>query len=200
MWVLKSTEKFFWAKTPERLWCDMKEAVPPADFVQAMGQHVSSVCVITTLWQGEQFGLTATAVSSVCANPPRLLVCVNKSGFTHDKIIATGHFGVNVLADSQEKIGKSFAGMLGKDFDRFSVGQWRVGSNGSPLLRDAAAVFDCTIVQALDQFSHTILIGEVMDASAGIGRDALLYGARRFRNLRKILPTAAPDDMETLHF
>ena len=178
----------------------MKEAVPTAEFVQAMGQHVSSVCVITTLWQGERFGLTATAVCSVCASPPRLLVCVNKSGFTHDKIMAAGHFGVNVLADSQEKIGKSFAGMMGKDFNRFSIGQWRAGINDSPLLQDAAAAFDCTIVQAIDQFSHTILIGEVMEASAGLGRDALVYGARRFRSLRKILPTTSSDGMESLHF
>lgn len=165
-----------------------------------MGQHVSSVCVITTSYGGERFGLTATAVTSVCASPPRLLVCVNKSGFAYGKIIAAGHFGVNVLTDSQEKVGKSFAGMLGKDFDRFSVGEWRIGANGSPLLQDAAALFDCVIVESLEQFSHQILIGEVMEASAGIGRDALVYGARRFRSLRKILTTATPDEMESLHF
>lgn len=178
----------------------MTEAVPTADFIQAMGQHVASVCVITTRWQGERYGLTATAVSSVCASPPRLLVCVNKSGFTYDKIISAGCFGVNVLADTQEKVGKSFAGMLGKDFDRFSVGAWRNGANGSPLLQEASAVFDCTIVQTLDQASHTILIGEVNEAGAGIGRDALVYGARRFRSLRKIMTATIPDEMESLHF
>jgi flavin reductase (DIM6/NTAB) family NADH-FMN oxidoreductase RutF len=178
----------------------MTDAVPTADFVQAMGQHVASVCVITTQWQGVRYGLTATAVSSVCASPPRLLVCVNKTGFTYDKIMSAGHFGVNVLADTQEKVGKSFAGMLGKDFDRFSVGSWRNGRNGSPLLHDAAAVFDCVIVEKLDQFSHMILIGEVTEASAGIGLDALVYGARRFRSLRKIMTPAITDDMESLHF
>jgi flavin reductase (DIM6/NTAB) family NADH-FMN oxidoreductase RutF len=178
----------------------MTEAVPTADFVQAMGQHVASVCVITTTSEGKRFGLTATAVSSVCASPPRLLVCVNKSGFTYEKIVSAGHFGVNVLADTQEKVGKSFAGMLGKDFDRFSLGDWRTGKNGSPLLQDASAVFDCRIVETLDQFSHTIIIGEVTEASAGIGRDALVYGARRFRSLRKIMTATIPDEMESLHF
>lgn len=165
-----------------------------------MGQHVASVCVITTRWQGERFGLTATAVSSVCASPPRLLVCVNKSGFTYDKIMSAGHFGVNVLSDNQEKVGKSFAGMFGKDFDRFSVGEWRVGLRGSPLLQDAAAAFECVVVEALDQFSHTVLIGEVVEVAAGIGRDALVYGARRFRNLRKIMTSSNADEMESLHF
>jgi flavin reductase (DIM6/NTAB) family NADH-FMN oxidoreductase RutF len=178
----------------------MTQLVPTADFVQAMGQHVSSVCVITTKSGADRFGLTATAVSSVCASPPRLLVCVNKSGFTHEKIVAAGHFGVNVLTDTQDKIGKSFAGMLGKDFDRFSVGIWREGNQGSPLLNDAAATFECRVVEALDQFSHTIFIGEVTETAAGIGQDALLYGARRFRNLRKIMTAPITDDMESLHF
>jgi flavin reductase (DIM6/NTAB) family NADH-FMN oxidoreductase RutF len=90
--------------------------------------------------------------------------------------------------------------MMGKDFDRFSVGEWRDGNLGSPLLKDAAAAFDCTVVEAIDQFSHTIFIGEVMETAAGVGRDALLYGARRFRSLRKIVSAPMPDDMESLHF
>jgi flavin reductase (DIM6/NTAB) family NADH-FMN oxidoreductase RutF len=92
--------RYFWAKTPEHL---LSEPVSIQDFVQAMGQHVASVCVITTQHGAERYGLTATAVSSVCADPPRLLVCVNKSGQTHHKIIASGHFGVNVLGEAQEK-------------------------------------------------------------------------------------------------
>jgi flavin reductase (DIM6/NTAB) family NADH-FMN oxidoreductase RutF len=178
----------------------MNATVNTPEFVQAMGQHVASVCVITTRHGGERFGLTATAVSSVCANPPRLLVCVNKSGITHQKIVAAGHFGVNVLGETQEKVGQSFAGMLGRDFDRFSVGEWREGSKGSPLLHGAAAAFDCVVAETLDQFTHTIFIGEVASATAGVGQDALVYGARRFRSLRKIMTAPIPEDMESLHF
>src|SRR5450631_1475084 len=65
--------------------------VPTAEYLSAIAHHVSSVCVITTEVGGERFGLTATAVSSVCAEPPRLLVCVNKSGLTYEKILAIGH-------------------------------------------------------------------------------------------------------------
>jgi len=74
------------------------------------------------------------------------------------------------------------------------------GALGTPLLQEAAATFDCALVDSLDQFSHTIFVGEVMQVSAGVGRDALVYGARRFRNLRKIMSVAMPDEMESLHF
>jgi flavin reductase (DIM6/NTAB) family NADH-FMN oxidoreductase RutF len=170
------------------------------DFVAAMGQHVSSVCIITTMLDGERFGLTATAMCSVSASPPRLLVCVNKTGSTHDRILASGLFCVNVLSETQDTVAKSFAGMLGKDRDKFGSGTWQATASGSPALKDAVAVFDCRLVQTIDQFSHSILIGEVVAAASGSSVDALLYGAKRFRTLRKA--TAMPTDtkVESLHF
>jgi flavin reductase (DIM6/NTAB) family NADH-FMN oxidoreductase RutF len=181
----------------------MSSSIPPVstqDFVQAMGLHVASVCVITTLHNNERFGLTATAVSSVCAEPPRLLVCVNKSGLTYQKIVAEGHFGVNVLDESQENIGKAFAGMMGRDFDKFSLGEWHRLVTGSPILKGVASAFDCRIAQSIDQFTHTIFIGEVLGVEYGAGRDAVVYGARKFRTLRKIVTSPADAEVESLHF
>jgi flavin reductase (DIM6/NTAB) family NADH-FMN oxidoreductase RutF len=170
------------------------------DFVAAMGQHVSSVCVITTYHEGQPYGLTATAVSSVCATPPRLLVCVNKSGVSHEKIIASGVFCVNVLSENQDVVAKAFAGMLGKDKDRFSVGEWHKLQTTSPVLKEAAAVFDCRVAETIDQFTHTIFIGEVLVASYKAGEDTLLYGAKRFRTLRKAIASPREADIESLHF
>jgi flavin reductase (DIM6/NTAB) family NADH-FMN oxidoreductase RutF len=181
----------------------MSAAVQPVsaqDFVRAMGQHVASVCVITTQHRAERYGLTATAVSSVCADPPRLLVCVNKSGQTHHKIIASGHFGVNVLGESQEKVGRAFAGMLGRDFDRFSIGDWQILETGSPLLKGASSAFDCRITETIDQFSHSIFVGEVVATTTNIGGEALVYAGRRFRSLRKVTLAPMEEGMESLHF
>lgn len=174
--------------------------VSSQDFVAAMGQHVASVCVITTRHENERYGLTATAVSSVCADPPRLLVCVNKSGLTHHKMAAAGHFAVNVLEESQEQVGKAFAGMMGRDFDRFSIGEWQEMATGSPILKDAASAFDCRVAETLDQFTHTIFIGEVVGVSTGLAREAVLYRQRRFRSLRKITSAPVIETMESLHF
>jgi flavin reductase (DIM6/NTAB) family NADH-FMN oxidoreductase RutF len=177
-----------------------RPAAPTPDFVAAMGQHVSSVCVITTHHDGKNFGLTATAMSSVCADPPRLLVCVNKNGSSHDMILASGVFCVNVLDEHQEKIGKAFAGMMGKDFDRFSVGEWHALVTGAPVLKQSSAVFDCEVKQVIDQFTHSVIIGEVVSAQIGRAGDALLYGARKFRTLRKTAAVPQGEKTEPLHF
>jgi flavin reductase (DIM6/NTAB) family NADH-FMN oxidoreductase RutF len=178
----------------------MIAAASSPDFIAAMGQHASSVCVITTIHGGQRYGLTATAMTSICASPPRLLVCINKSGLSHERILAAGTFCVNVLSETQDIIAKSFAGMLGKDVDRFSFGEWHDLQTGSPALKEAAAVFDCRIAELVDQFTHTVLIGEVVAASSGVGTDALLYGARRFRTLRKTVTASSETILESLHF
>ena len=174
--------------------------MPAVEFISAMGQHVSSVCVITSAQNGKRVGLTATAMSSVCADPPRLLVCVNKSGVSHEMITSTGTFCVNVLAEAQDKVAKAFAGMMGKDFDRFSVGEWDEMVSSAPALKHATAVFDCEVKQVIEQFSHSIFIGEVLAARHARGQDTLLYGARRFRSLRKTISEFAGLSDESLHF
>ena len=176
------------------------QPVSAQQFAQAMGQHVSSVCVITTSHADQHYGLTATAVSSVCASPPRLLVCVNKSGATQEKIMAARRFCVNVVTEDQEHVAKGFAGMMGKDFDKFSLGTWYGLATGSPALREACASIDCELVDHFDQHSHSIFVGEVVGVATLPGKDALLYGARRFRALRKTFSADATGDLETLHF
>ena len=171
-----------------------------ADYIRAMGQHVASVCVITTTCGGERFGLTATAVSSVCATPPRLLVCVNKSGLTHEKILESGHFCVNVLTEDQDIVAKAFAGMLGKSVERFAGAEWTQLATGSPVLAGAAAAFDCRIGERIDQFTHTILLGDVLAVASHPGHESLLYGSRKFRQLRKIFSSLDANAGETLHF
>jgi flavin reductase (DIM6/NTAB) family NADH-FMN oxidoreductase RutF len=168
--------------------------VDPSDYVNAIAQHVSSVCVVTTEVGGERFGLTATAVSSVSADPPRLLVCVNKSGLTHDKIREAGRFAVNVLSEEQDNLAMVFAGMGGAVADRFQTGDWTAMNTGAPVLVGAVAAFDCLLGETSDQASHTILFGDVVATANRTGVDALLYGGRRFRQLRKMFTGGAVND------
>jgi len=160
--------------------------VPTPQFLAAIAHHVSSVCVITTEVEGVRYGLTATAVASVSADPPRLLVCVNKSGMTHQKLVAAGRFGVSVLAEGQDKVAMVFAGMGGNDQDRFATGEWTALMTGVPILVGAAAAFDCVIAEMSEQSSHTVMFGDVVATQHRAGQDTLLYGARRFRQLRKV--------------
>jgi flavin reductase (DIM6/NTAB) family NADH-FMN oxidoreductase RutF len=122
-------------------------------------------------------------MSSVSAEPPKLLVCVNRSGVSHAQILASGIFCVNVLSDSQDMVARSFAGMLGSRDDRFAVGRWSSLQSGAPVLLDAVCSFDCKLSGVVEQHSHSIIIGDVIAVASRQGAEPLLYGGRRFLTL-----------------
>lgn len=171
-------------------------AMAISDYIDAMACHVSSVCVVTTEHDGKRYGFTATAVSSVSAEPPRLLVCVNKRGFTHDRILEAGRFCVNVLSESQDQIAMVFAAAVDKATDRFKAGRWGVLETGAPALDGAAAVFDCVLGEVSDQSTHSLMFGDVVSARGRAGVDTLLYGGRRFRQLRKVIDARSAEGEE----
>ena len=51
-------------------------------FVEAMSRAVSGVSIVTTDGQAGRFGQTVSAMSSVSADPPLLLVCINRKSPT----------------------------------------------------------------------------------------------------------------------
>ena len=90
--------------------------------------------------------------------------------------------------------------VLGPKINRFGVARWTTMRTGAPALVGAAAVFDCVIGESLEQFTHTVFFGDVVAASCQLGQDSLLYGSRKFRQLRKILMSLESAPAETLHF
>jgi flavin reductase len=142
-----------------------------------MRRTASSVAVITVAHEGAIHGMTATAMTSVSAEPPTLLVVVNRTTRTHPFIRKSGRFAVNVLAEGQEEIAKRFASGIDDQFE--GVAHDRAGAE-VPIIAGAAATFVCTAIEAFDVATHTIFIGEVEDAHHAELRP-LLYHDGRYR-------------------
>src|SRR5829696_7592538 len=81
-----------------------------ATFVNAMGAAVTGVTIVTTNGPGGRLGRTISAMASVSADPPMLLVCVNRRSPLERAIRANGVFGVSVLAEHQADVSDAFAG------------------------------------------------------------------------------------------
>jgi flavin reductase len=145
--------------------------VDPETFRNCLRHVPGAVAVVTTLHGGERSGLTATAVCSVSAEPPQMLVCVNRSSSAESVIVAAGRFGVSFLAHHQREVANAFST---KDIDRFASATWMETPSGIPLLEGAAAAFECVVVQAVEAGTHTIFIGAVVTALAHPGQN-LVY-------------------------
>lgn len=151
-------------------------AVDAESFKVGMRRLGGAVTIIATECDGSRFGLTATAVCSLSAEPPRLLCCVNRRGMSFRAIADSGRFSVNLLNDGQQAIAMRFAGMAkGDHADRFAGLSWRELHTGAPALLDAIASFDCAVSQIVDAGSHGIVIGDVMAVHLGETTGPLFY-------------------------
>jgi flavin reductase (DIM6/NTAB) family NADH-FMN oxidoreductase RutF len=150
------------------------------EFKQGMRRLAAGVNVVTVFEEGYAQGLTATAVCSLSAEPPHLLVCVNSSASAHDAIHRAGAFGLNVLCREQEEIARRFAGMDGCERTRrFDIGHWTTLATGAPLLDNALATFDCLVVREIAASTHTIFIGRVLAVrTAGDGVPLIFHDSR----------------------
>lgn len=131
------------------------------NYKQAMRHLVGGTCVISTEYQGLKSGLTVTSVTSVAAEPPELLVCINQTASAWPLIEQSGCFGVNVLSAEQQHIALQFAGVGGfKGAERYANASWHK-DNGIWLLDEAPAVFACRIDEIIIRHSHALVLARV---------------------------------------
>lgn len=157
------------------------------EFRHGMQQLAAGVSVITTEHEGQRGGLTATAVCSLSAEPPRLLVSINRAGFTFGLIAASRKLCVNILNADQAEIATLFASPAPNGAqDRFAVGEWREEATGAPVLSDTLVSFDCRVASIIDTGSHGIVIADIVHAASSPDRAPLLYARGRFAQLAYI--------------
>lgn len=152
-------------------------------FKQVMRSLAGTVAVISTEDGGALHGFTATAVCSVCAEPPTILAIANRSTRTHAHIVRKGAYAVNLLASDQSEIAQIFGG---KSDDQFAGVPHVRAENGVPLILDSAGYLLCQVRQAYDVGTHTIFLGGVIEGHAS-GLPPLLYHEGKYG---QVLPLA----------
>ena len=99
--------------------------------------------------------------------------------------MASELFAVNVLTPAHQALSDHFGGRDDSHGPaRFSLGAWDVGCTGLPVLTDAAAVFECRLVEAVAASTHSILIGEVVALRHEENAAALVYHDRAYHRLK----------------
>jgi flavin reductase (NADH)/cob(II)yrinic acid a,c-diamide reductase len=140
--------------------------------------------LVTCKYNDAYYGLTATAVTSLSADPPSLLTCVNREASAHRAILECKAFAINVLPHDKVALARLFASRKPDDRDkRFTSDKWVELSTGSPVLSEAIVGFDCTLDQAIVYASHSILIGQVQDIRIADSHKHLMYLEGEFADL-----------------
>jgi flavin reductase (DIM6/NTAB) family NADH-FMN oxidoreductase RutF/rubredoxin len=114
----------------------------------------------------EANGYIANSVFQVTAEPPRIAATCNKDNHTAGIIKKAGAFSISVLKKEADTglIGL-FGYNTGKDKNKMASLNIRTGETGSPIvLNDAAAVFECKVVDSMEVGTHIVFVGEVLAA------------------------------------
>jgi flavin reductase (DIM6/NTAB) family NADH-FMN oxidoreductase RutF len=150
----------------------------------AMRRVPAAVTIVTARFEDEANGLTATAVCSVTADPPQVLVCVNRGATAESLIAKSRRFVVNFLSEEHEDRARRFSQSKLAGHARFDGISWIEMSTGSPAMADAIVALDCSVNTDLICGTHAIYLANVVDVRVG-DASPLLYRAGEFCRLRR---------------
>ncbi len=159
------------------------------EFQDTMRHIAAAVYAITTVHDGERFGIVATAFSSLSFDPPSILICVNQDTSIHQPLMQAERFCVNVLGAGNRDVADCF--MKTKGDERFGVGEW-TEEFGMPVLASAQSTLICRTADRHRFGTHTVFIGEIINANHRDNAKPLTYYDRRYIDISQ-----APDQVSS---
>jgi 3-hydroxy-9,10-secoandrosta-1,3,5(10)-triene-9,17-dione monooxygenase reductase component len=133
-------------------------APTPEGFRAVLGHVPTPVVVVTAMGDDGPLGLAIGSFTSVSLDPLLVGFFPARTSGSWAAMRGVGSFCVNVLADDQHDVCRTFAT---RGADRFAAVGWRPAPSGAPVLDDAVAWIDCALHQELDAGDHLLVLGLV---------------------------------------
>ena len=122
--------------------------------------------------------MTLNWVTQVSVSPKLLSASIERSALTHSLISEGRCFSVALVARDNKEVIRRFVKPPEHDRDAHTLAgfAYRDGLSGAPIPEFAIGFLDCVLSQSIELGSHTLFIGEVVDAgfTAGVEDVAVL--------------------------
>jgi flavin reductase (DIM6/NTAB) family NADH-FMN oxidoreductase RutF len=138
-------------------------------------RHIGSTVYVIGLKtpDGAFFATTATAVTSVCLEPPTLAVCLNRSSAIGKHVAAGSNLSICALARSQGEISRACAGGVPHEERE---GFFAPADGPDQLhIPGAKASFIGTCIQVIDVGTHALALVHITNVVATDEDEPLLY-------------------------
>jgi 3-hydroxy-9,10-secoandrosta-1,3,5(10)-triene-9,17-dione monooxygenase reductase component len=143
----------------------------------AMSRFTTGVTVVTTHFEGQDWGMTCNSFNTVSLEPAMVLWSIRKEAASHQAFTQSGTYLVNVLQADQKDAAMRFAS--GPQSERFANQSSERTAHKNIKLNDTVAWFECRLAQVVAAGDHDILIGEVTGFGSQEGQ-GLAYANRQF--------------------
>jgi flavin reductase (DIM6/NTAB) family NADH-FMN oxidoreductase RutF len=144
-------------------------------FRSVMRRLAGGISIITAGRDDDITGMTVTSLTSLSADPPRLLVSINRQASSFRLIERDLLFGVNVLGSDQQELARRFSNGRLKGKQRFEGAAWFAGSSGVPLLAKSVAAVECQVEEIIERYSHAIIVGRLLSMDLSHRLSGLVY-------------------------
>jgi flavin reductase (DIM6/NTAB) family NADH-FMN oxidoreductase RutF len=150
-------------------------------FWRALGARATGVVVATAQGRDGPAGFLALSATHVTADPPTMLVSIDRRTAALDAVLHARHFALNFLAAGDQALAEMFGGRgETRGAARFAPERWGTLATGAPILNDAVAAIDCVLEDTIERFGVVIAIGRVADVVVREGEPLLFFrGAYR---------------------
>jgi flavin reductase (DIM6/NTAB) family NADH-FMN oxidoreductase RutF len=131
----------------------------------------NALAIIGSRAGDERNGMTASWITQLSMEPVLVGVGVDNTAVTHRLITAGGSFTVNLWSSEDTRVFVKFSKPAAHDAEAGTLNGRMVhdGVTGAPVFAEAIAYLDCAVRAAHDLGTHTLFVGEVVDA--GINDD-----------------------------
>ncbi len=138
-------------------------------------------------------GQIANTVFQVTSQPPTIAVSINKQNLTHEFIKESKVLVVSILShDTPLSFIGRFGFKSGREIDKFEGIGYRMGETQAPVVIDnTLAYIEARVIQEVDVGTHTIFIGELVEAEIMKEGEPMTY-AYYHQVKRGTIPKTAP--------
>ena len=113
----------------------------------------------------ERNAMTASWVTQLSMEPVLVGVGIDNDAVTHRLIASSGVFTVNLWDAEDTRVFVKFSKPATDDGATLNGRPVRAATTGAPVFDEALAWMDCQVRHTLDLGTHTLFVGEVVDAA-----------------------------------
>jgi flavin reductase (DIM6/NTAB) family NADH-FMN oxidoreductase RutF len=113
----------------------------------------------------ERNGMTTSWITQLSMEPVLIGIGVDNKAVTHRLISEGGSFTVNLWDAEDTKVFVKFSKPAVDEGETLNGRAVRSATTGAPVFEEAIAWLDCEVRHTLDLGSHTLFVGEVVDAA-----------------------------------
>lgn len=127
------------------------------------------IALVTARQKNKSNVMVAAWVTNISNDPPMVALAVYPARFTHDLIIKSGQFALNIpprpLLEQVIKISET----SGEDVDKFVATKLTLYQGkqvNAPLIVECIGHLECAVVETVRAGNHTVFLAEIVAASA----------------------------------